>query len=243
MKNGIPWLKLTAEGVLIVLSILAAFGIDAWWAGRREARDLRTALAALTAGLEESRPSVEVHQSRVSVLAEALERFIVMEPGETLEAPADSIGSVPGGPTFGGYGRYVAAIHLPMTQDDNIAFLRGALEEPVIERLPHAGLQAAIVRWRETVNQLDELDRMLAEHWTEALRALGADEDVGRWVAGQRPDVDAADIRRLRADPAVYAIAVRKAVLMRLQVRFLGELAGAESDLLAAIDDVQEGLR
>jgi len=243
LSSRIPWLKLAAEGVLIVLSILAAFGIDAWWAGRQEARDLRTALAALTTGLEESRPSVERHQSRVSVLTAALGRFIGAEPGDTLEAPADSVGSVPAGPSFEGYGLYVAAIHLPMTQDDNIAFLRGALEEPVIERIPHAGLQASIVRWRETVNQLDELDRMLADHWTEALRALGADEEVGRWVAGRRPYVDAAAMRRLRADPAIYAIAVRKAVLMGLQVRFLGELADAENDLLAAIEDVRAALR
>ena len=32
----IPWLRVIAEGAVIVVSILLAFGIDAWWEGRQE---------------------------------------------------------------------------------------------------------------------------------------------------------------------------------------------------------------
>ncbi len=36
MKAQIPWLRVFVEGVVIVGSILLAFGIDAWWEGVQE---------------------------------------------------------------------------------------------------------------------------------------------------------------------------------------------------------------
>jgi hypothetical protein len=48
MKPPIPWLRVLIEGVVIVGSILLAFGIDAWWEGRQErADDLEIERAAL----------------------------------------------------------------------------------------------------------------------------------------------------------------------------------------------------
>jgi hypothetical protein len=43
----LPWQRILAEGVLIVVSILLAFGIEAWWAGRGERRDEVDALKNL----------------------------------------------------------------------------------------------------------------------------------------------------------------------------------------------------
>jgi hypothetical protein len=42
LKAQIPWLRVFVEGVVIVGSILLAFGIEAWWDGRIEReRELR----------------------------------------------------------------------------------------------------------------------------------------------------------------------------------------------------------
>ncbi len=38
MSRQVPWLRVLVEGVVIVGSILLAFGIDAWWKGREERR-------------------------------------------------------------------------------------------------------------------------------------------------------------------------------------------------------------
>jgi hypothetical protein len=50
--KGIPWLRVAVEGVVIVGSILLAFGIDAWWEalGRRD--EARSAVVALTSDFE-----------------------------------------------------------------------------------------------------------------------------------------------------------------------------------------------
>ncbi|NNF14991.1 MAG: hypothetical protein HKN72_17325 [Gemmatimonadetes bacterium] len=36
VKTPIPWIRVVAEGFVIVVSILMAFGIEAWWQGRQE---------------------------------------------------------------------------------------------------------------------------------------------------------------------------------------------------------------
>jgi hypothetical protein len=50
----IPWLRVLAEGAVIVLSILLAFGIDAWWEGRAELGQTREHLAAVRLELFEN---------------------------------------------------------------------------------------------------------------------------------------------------------------------------------------------
>ena len=58
MTRSIPWLRVSVEGVVIVGSILLAFGIDAWWA-RIESH--RNALAEL------GTVSEEVHEARTQL--------------------------------------------------------------------------------------------------------------------------------------------------------------------------------
>ena len=43
----IPWFRMTAEGAAIVVSILLAFAIDAWWEGLREREEQREILQGL----------------------------------------------------------------------------------------------------------------------------------------------------------------------------------------------------
>ena len=47
MKPQIPWLRVFVEGVVIVGSILLAFGIDAWWEDRGDRVAEREALEQL----------------------------------------------------------------------------------------------------------------------------------------------------------------------------------------------------
>ena len=47
LKERSLWTRLTLEGLVIILSILFAFGIDAWWAGVNERERERGYLLAL----------------------------------------------------------------------------------------------------------------------------------------------------------------------------------------------------
>lgn len=56
MNNQKPWLQWVGEGLVIVASILLAFGIQAWWEDRKEGEEEHRMLAAL---LEEARGNAE----------------------------------------------------------------------------------------------------------------------------------------------------------------------------------------
>ena len=48
MKPQVPWLRVFAEGVAIVVSILLAFGIQAWWEERQDRAEEERILVALS---------------------------------------------------------------------------------------------------------------------------------------------------------------------------------------------------
>lgn len=54
-SREIPWSRILAEGTAIVLSILLAFSIDAWWEERQERADEQQIILALKAEFEANR--------------------------------------------------------------------------------------------------------------------------------------------------------------------------------------------
>ncbi len=59
MTRQIPWLRVFVEGVVIVGSILLAFGIQAWWDGVQEREDERQALEALARDFESAADTLD----------------------------------------------------------------------------------------------------------------------------------------------------------------------------------------
>lgn len=50
-RSQIPWTRILAEGAIIVVSILLAFAIQAWWEGSKERAEEQRILAAIRAEL------------------------------------------------------------------------------------------------------------------------------------------------------------------------------------------------
>ncbi|MEM6484515.1 MAG: hypothetical protein AAF662_05965 [Pseudomonadota bacterium] len=76
-RRDIPWTKITAEGVAIVVSILLAFGIEAWWSDRQEVQLVEENLAALrdelTSNLEEIRHERTFRQAVINATRQLFE--------------------------------------------------------------------------------------------------------------------------------------------------------------------------
>ena len=95
MTRQVPWLRILAEGFAIVVSILLAFGIQAWWEDRPE----RAVEAALLTGLDEDlrRDSADsagvaaVHRERV-----AGAEFLLSFPAQDTGAGVSAEGMTPG---------------------------------------------------------------------------------------------------------------------------------------------------
>jgi hypothetical protein len=74
-SNNIQWKRISAEGAAIVVSILLAFSIQAWWDDRQEFDDERVILAAL---LDEFKGKTEILRIRRSFNEAILESTITL---------------------------------------------------------------------------------------------------------------------------------------------------------------------
>lgn len=66
-NSQIPWRRLCVEGAAIVVSILLAFWIDAWWSEREDKNEERALLVALGSDLRKL--NIEIREVRVYVAA------------------------------------------------------------------------------------------------------------------------------------------------------------------------------
>ena len=64
MSRRIPWLRVSGEAVVIVASILLAFGLQAWWERRSDRQTERTVLSELHTSLSEDLELLELRLAR-----------------------------------------------------------------------------------------------------------------------------------------------------------------------------------
>lgn len=76
MSRQIPWARISAESVAIVVSILLAFGIQAWWEGAGEARTRHALLEGLRADFELAEAQLDSAAALVQVVRVAAERWL-----------------------------------------------------------------------------------------------------------------------------------------------------------------------
>ncbi len=88
-NRKIPWPRIFVEGVVIVGSILLAFGIQAWWDGRQEAERLQQTLISLEAAFVENVEGIDEQLAVSDEFRERLETFFGMSPSDALTARED----------------------------------------------------------------------------------------------------------------------------------------------------------
>ncbi len=233
LNSKLPWVRLVAEGVAIVLSILVAFAIDAAWDATQQERHLRRVLESLEAGLSESLSLIDNNIESVSGDLALLRRFVIHEPNGVKQIPADSTYAT------------LESIWRPNTSDNNTTLLRSTLEDESLKLMEDPALQAGIIRWREDVNELDERSGLMAAAEQPALKALGRYPEIGRmmadfrWGATQGLIVSAAAMQAAREDPEVFAIASMKSFGMEVQLYYLRSLRTRSDSLLALVRSAQ----
>ena len=75
---------------MIVLSILIAFWIDAWWEGRQEAEQEQALLTALATEVSKNRAEMDLFLTRTRVDLERADRFFRSDAASLGLLPADS---------------------------------------------------------------------------------------------------------------------------------------------------------
>src|SRR3970040_2213054 len=74
--QSIPWTRLLAEGAMIVVSILLAFAIDAWWDSAQERSKEDSYLRQLASDLESTLANIERFGGRADAIDPAVARLV-----------------------------------------------------------------------------------------------------------------------------------------------------------------------
>ena len=152
--------RLFVEGLVIVVSILLAFALDAWWDGRQEAeieKEMLTALESELAGalriLDLQIDVHEIHAENVLTVADAL---AAAGDGATIEVDDQAIMSLTHNPTY----------------DPPFGIASALLASGQTSVLTNADLRAALGRWPAAVADGYEDQAMLVESSTSYLAPL-----------------------------------------------------------------------
>jgi len=169
----VDWRRLVLESLAVILSILLAFAIDAWWDGYQERGRERELLEGLLgdfqtsrAGLESRRELAERNALGTQLLRNAVEEHRGVG---AVEVPDSLVLAVIGGPTY--------------EADTNT--LDAALASGEIELLRSAELRAELATWRRSLADNAEDEREVRRITNEQLvPALARSVELGPFFDG-----------------------------------------------------------
>lgn len=202
------WGRLVAEIVAIILSILAAFAIDAWWDGRKEVAEAAEILNGLIEEFSENADRID-ETLVLSLRGRAgLQHFMSSSP-EELASTAAQLG--------------LDAVYEPFVRtwsvSPTVGFLRTTINSGKLALVEGADLRAALARFEGLQADVSEVLWYTNELNLEAAKLLGAFDEVRAFVSqteGLTADVLAQmrlsgeTLGRIRADEQLMSIGAAK---------------------------------
>lgn len=159
--------RLAAEAVAIILSILVAFAIDAWWDGRQELAEAEEILNGLTDEFRENSELIEQTLALSIRGREGLQHFISSSPAE-LAAAAPQLGlDVVFEPFFRTW-----------SVSPQVGFLRATINSGKIALVADADLRAALARFDGIHEDVTEVLWYTNELNLKAAQILGSFDEV-----------------------------------------------------------------
>ena len=208
--GDISWRRLLAESLAIVVSILLAFGIDAWWEQRQEDARERVLLVGLLDDFRSSRAELVNRLELARRIADAIEAFLTATddytPLQPLPVPETAILAVLSTPTY----------------EPATSTLDAALASGDLEIIKSDDIRRELADWRRILADLQE-DEIEAKRVTNAqvVPVLGETHDLRSlyarimpWTAqeGDVPGTGDAQVPVMVSTDLRAAVALRKFV-------------------------------
>ena len=155
MAQSLPWARIVAEGIIIVVSILLGLGLDAWWNDRQATRDAIRDLAGVAAELAEAETEIErgaAQQARMH----GLNSMLVAELGQV---PPDRPVTVPDSLLAG-------LLFSVWVSDPPTALLNSFASSGQLDRLEDDELRRELLQWISILQDLRD-DEMRARSFQD----------------------------------------------------------------------------
>lgn len=233
MPENISWKRVFVEGLVIVISILLAFGIEAWWQEHGDRSAERQALMGLQSEFTEIRRRLledNLYQSEFAAIKELHDRAQALPLNDGTLMVAD---------------RTLARAIGAVTFEGETPILSGLISSGALEVVRDQQVRADIMEWQHWLTQLDELEQEAKTYTNTQLRpALVSRGDVTLAFLAARSfghfqDLDG--VTSLTVDSELKALLAGRlgyaGGMMEVRQRFLVTIAG---DLLEAIENALE---
>ena len=219
------------EALFILVSILLAFWIDAWWDERQAAGMERAMLGAVAEELARNEEEIAANIARLEAYLDRIDRLLRASDATLLALPQDSVvawvGALPGRASFNG----------------DLEATTMLLQTPAVDSEGSLAVRARLARWR---NGIDEAELLGGQLDQEAIRV---NRLLARYAARVAPDGDAgvarmaarlgvAGLLEIRNDEVLIGALLSKADAQRIHRQFLVRAIRSMPDLAAAVEEL-----
>jgi hypothetical protein len=226
----IPWTTISVEAVAVVISILLAFAIDAWWAERKEGEVEHIALLALRDDFMASREQLATVLKSLEDAGTNYARFRSATGAELIEHD------------IGTNRQILTALVKNHTFDPVTATLDALANDGRLALISDTNLLGQLSHWQRS---LDNIKDMSFELRTESVRVRRAMEQHGgpfaRWQ--QRVDdpvvlqqVDGATMANMRRDADFMGTTVSHQYALNIYLHSLYRLAATLDSIVTSLD-------
>ena len=154
----IPWLRILAESTVIVVSILLAFWIDAWWDERSDTLQERALLTALLDDFHATRDEFESVSKGHAQVFQSMEQLLFW--AESGMVPEESRSKVD---------QLLGSVFYQNTFDPAMGAVDTILSSGRLDLLKNPALVAELTRWASLVDDLNQREIVAANHFNQTI--------------------------------------------------------------------------
>ena len=222
-RTALHWRRILAEGTAIVLSILLAFGIEAWWSGSRERGDEQELLTAL---YEELGVNEALLTENVQILEDQsglLRTLLAMSPAEVAAIPPDSVND-----------QVLTLFRRTFSSELAVGSLNSAMSSGNIALIRGSDIRSGLAQYEARNRDVAEVGAAVVDVTVAATVALGRypefTEAVARLPDSRGVPVSEATLMAIRSDSEIVGLLSAKAFFWSL---YATELEGVLDELRA----------
>lgn len=220
--RDIPWPRLIAESSAIVISILLAFSIDAWWTERQETVREERQIQALIAEFEGNRSTLDYDLDRLR------------EVTSNLDELTNNLSSVSVGDDVTVFDRYFWSVRQGGIVDPSTGTLDAMISSGDLGLLQNESLRSALSEWSAKLDQI-QTDQQTLRNFTgsELIPYIGTLGDFSSLVLTRSNNKASDKVRTVQSTGRLRTSVAYKLLMSRVA---LGKLEILEAKTETIID-------
>ena len=231
------WPRILAEGTAIIVSILLAFAIQAWWEGRQEGEIESEILTGLISDFRANQSQLVLIVEILDALQPRLAELNELEAQDLAQIPDDLLPE------------YVTALQATPTFDAQDATLDAAIASGNLSRITDRQLRVLLTEWRGAVEDVAE---EAADFRLASANALNRISELGGpWIATDPSShilatgpssvealsrFESPDLRAVISDDQLLALLRMKRMRALVYARFLAPVTALTDRVLVELE-------